>query len=275
MVRLLVSKHNLGRWAAYYVYKRIKDFKPTKLKPFVLGLPTGSTPLEMYKHLIKFNQQKLLSFKHVITFNMDEYVGLPKDHPASYHYYMHNHFFNHIDIEPENINILNGNATYLDYECKIFEEKIATLGGMELIIGGVGEDGHIAFNEPGSSLNSITRVKTLNYSTISANSRFFDDNIDKTPNLALTMGIKTILDAKEVLVLAKGFTKAHAVANAIEGSLSSMCPVTALQMHRNALMVCDEYAAYELKLKTIRYFENLLDEYYSMEQDLAKEGLTG
>ena len=273
-MRLLVSKYNLGKWAAHYVCKKIKQFQPTESKPFVLGLPTGSTPLDMYKQLIKFNEQKLISFKHVITFNMDEYVGLAEDHPESYHYYMHNNFFSHIDINPENINILNGNATYLEYECKLYEEKIAKLGGMNLIIGGVGEDGHIAFNEPGSSLNSVTRVKTLNYSTILANSRFFDNNTEKTPNLALTMGIKTVLDAEEVLILSKGLNKAQAVSHAIEGAISSMCPVTALQLHRNAAVICDEYAAFELKLKTIRYFENLKDEYDQLEQELVTMGST-
>lgn len=274
-MRLLVSQHSLGKWAAYYIYKKVVEFKPTESKPFVLGLPTGSTPLETYKELIKLNQQNLISFKHVVTFNMDEYVGLPEDHEQSYHYYMFNSFFNHIDIPHENVNILNGNATYLDYECKIFEEKISALGGMELILGGVGEDGHLAFNEPGSSLSSVTRVKTLNYSTILANSRFFEHNIEKTPNLALTMGVKTIMDAREVVVLAKGLNKAQAVAHAIEGSVSSMCPVTALQMHNKASIICDEYAAYELKLKTIRYFENLKDEYYAVEQEIATTGFTG
>lgn len=274
-MRLLVSQHSLGKWAAYYIYKKMVEFKPTESKPFVLGLPTGSTPLETYKELIKLNQQNLISFKHVVTFNMDEYVGLPEDHEQSYHYYMFNSFFNHIDIPRENVNILNGNATYLDYECKIFEEKIAALGGMELILGGVGEDGHLAFNEPGSSLSSVTRVKTLNYSTILANSRFFEHNIEKTPNLALTMGVKTIMDAREVVVLARGLNKAQAVAHAIEGSVSSMCPVTALQMHNKASIICDEYAAYELKLKTIRYFENLKDEYYAVEQEIATTGFTG
>jgi glucosamine-6-phosphate deaminase len=273
-MRLLVSNFSLGNWAAHYVCDKINQFNPTESNPFILGLPTGSTPLEMYKQLIKFNQQNLLSFKHVVTFNMDEYVGLAEDHPESYHYYMHNNFFKHIDIDPKNINILNGNATYLDYECKIYEEKIASYGGMNLILGGVGEDGHIAFNEPGSSLNSVTRVKTLNYSTILANSRFFDNNPDKTPNLALTMGIKTVLDAQEVLILAKGLNKAVAISHAIEGAISSMCPVTALQLHRNAAIVCDEYAAFELKLKTIRYFENLKDEYDALERKLANMGST-
>ncbi|MFN7095888.1 MAG: 6-phosphogluconolactonase, partial [Burkholderiales bacterium] len=190
-------------------------------------------------------------------------------------HYMFSNFFNHIDIDPVNINILNGNAIYLDYECKVFEDKIVMLGGINLLVGGLGEDGHLAFNEPGSSLSSVTRVKTLNYSTILANSRLFNDNIDKTPNLALTMGIKTILEAKDVIILAEGLVKSRAVAQAIEGSVSSMCPVTALQLHNKASVICDEYAAYELKLKTIRYFEQLNDDYYAMENEFSTIGFTG
>ncbi len=273
-MRLLVSKFNLGEWAAHYICNKINKFKPTDSKPFVLGLPTGATPIDMYKHLIKLNHQKLVSFKNVVTFNMDEYVGLAEDHPMSYHYYMYNNFFKHIDIDPKNINILNGNATYLEYECKVFEEKIAFYGGINLIIGGVGEDGHIAFNEPSSSLNSITRVKYLNYNTVLASSRLFDNNVNKTPNVALTMGIKTILDSNEVLILASGLNKSIALSNAIEGAVSSVCPITALQLHRNAAIICDEYAAYELKLKTIRYFENIKDDYDLLENQLTKMGST-
>ena len=268
-MRLLVSKFNLGNWAAQYICDKIKKHNPTKSNPFVLGLPTGSTPLEMYHQLIKLNQQKLVSFKHVVTFNMDEYVGLSPKHKESYHYYMYNNFFNHIDINPTNIHILDGNASNLENECKSYEDKITSFGGIDLMIGGVGDDGHIAFNEPSSSLSSITRIKTLNYTTILANSRFFDNNPDITPNIALTMGIKTILDAKEVLILARGLNKAVAVSHAIEGSISSMYPITALQLHKNAAIICDEYAAYELKLRTIKYFENLKDEYQELENKLA------
>lgn len=267
-MRLLISQHNLGKWAAHYIYKKIQSFKPTESKPFVLGLPTGSTPLEMYKELISLYKQKLLSFKHVITFNMDEYVGLPEEHDQSYHYYMYNNFFNHIDIPKKNINILNGNARSLEYECQEFEKKLTSLGSMELIIGGVGNDGHIAFNEPGSSLTSVTRIKTLNHSTILANSRFFNDNITNTPTVALTMGIKTILTAKDILVLARGANKALAVAQAVESGVSSMCPISALQFHGKSAIICDEYAAYELKLKTVRYFEDMKDEYSDMDAKL-------
>lgn len=270
-MRLLVSQHNLGKYAAYYIYKKLLAFKPTESKPFILGLPTGSTPLDMYNALIRLYNEKLISFKHVITFNLDEYVGLPENHPQSYHHYMFNNFFKHVDIKPENIHILNGNAANLTLECESFEVKIKQFGGIDLLLGGVGEDGHIAFNEPGSSLSSTTRVKTLSYSTVLANSRFFYNDTRKTPHLALTVGVKTVLDAKEILILAQGFNKSHAVMQAIEGGISSMCPITSLQLHNQATIVCDEYAAYELKLKTIRYFEQIKDEHSSLEQKLISE----
>jgi glucosamine-6-phosphate deaminase len=181
---------------------------------------------------------------------------------------MHHHFFDHIDIKKKNIHILNGNAKDLDAECDKYEAKIAKLGGIHLQLGGVGEDGHLAFNEPGSSLASKTRSKDLNLSTIIANSRFFDGDIEKTPKLALTIGIDTVMQAKEVVIMVKGLAKAPAVYQAIEGAVSSMCPITALQYHRKALIVCDESAAFDLRLKTIKYFENMQDEYSAMEQSL-------
>lgn len=267
-MRLLISKHNIGKWAAHYIVKKINDFDPQPNKLFVLGLPTGSTPLGMYNELIYLHKQNKVSFKNIITFNMDEYVGLPENHPESYHYYMQHNFFKHIDIRQENVHILNGNAPDLDAECANYEHKIAAVGGIDLQLGGVGEDGHIAFNEPGSSLASKTRSKDLNLSTIIANSRFFGDDIDKTPRLALTIGIDTIMQAKEVVIMVKGLSKANAVYQAIEGAVSSMCPITALQYHPKALIVCDEFAAYELKYKTLKYFENMADEYSILEASL-------
>lgn len=260
-MRLLISKHNLGKWAAHYVAGKINAFKPTADKPFVLGLPTGSTPLDMYNELISLNKAGQVSFEHVVTFNMDEYVGLPENHPESYHYYMHHYFFDHINIQAKNIHILNGNAADLDLECEQYEAAISAVGGIHLQLGGVGEDGHLAFNEPGSSLASKTRSKDLNMSTVIANSRFFDGDINKTPRLALTIGIDTVMQAEEVLIMVKGLAKAPAVFQAIEGSVSSMCPITALQYHRKTLILCDELATYELRVKTIKYFENMHDEY--------------
>jgi glucosamine-6-phosphate deaminase len=196
-------------------------------------------------------------------------VGLDCKDPNSYHYYMHSNFFDHIDIEKDNINILNGNAIDLEQECKNFEEKIFKYGGLNLLVGGVGEDGHIAFNEPCSSLVSLTRIKTLNHNTIFANSRFFKNDISQTPQMALTMGIKTILDAKDIVILAKGISKANAIANAIEGAVSGLWPVTALQMHNKVVIVCDDFATYNLKVKTIRYFEGVEDEYILIEKTIG------
>ena len=161
-MRLIIEPNyeQLSKWAANYVAAKIKKANPTAEKPFVLGLPTGSSPLGMYKNLIELNKQGVISFQNIITFNMDEYVGLPKDHPESYHSFMWNNFFSHIDIKPENVNILNGNAEDLEAECAAYEAKMKAAGGVDLFLGGIGPDGHIAFNEPGSSLSSRTRVKS-------------------------------------------------------------------------------------------------------------------
>jgi glucosamine-6-phosphate deaminase len=268
-MRLLVTHNLLGKWAAHYLSRKLQQFSANSTRPFVLGLPTGSTPLYMYQELVQLYRQGKISFKNVITFNMDEYVGLPQGHPQSYAHYMHTNFFDHVDIPKQNIHILDGNAKDLEAECNHFEQKIAACGGMDIIFGGVGEDGHIAFNEPGSSLNSETRVKTLNYSTIVANSRFFNHDLAQTPQLALTMGIKTILSSKEVVILAQGIKKARAVCQAIEGAISSICPITALQQHNKVVIACDDLATYELKVKTMRYFEDIHDEYSALLNQLT------
>ncbi|MDR2691523.1 MAG: glucosamine-6-phosphate deaminase, partial [Dysgonamonadaceae bacterium] len=198
----------LSQWAAHYVAVKINKANPTDENPFVLGLPTGSSPLGMYKCLIELNRKGLVSFEHVITFNMDEYVGLPEDHPESYHSFMRNNFFSHIDISPEHVNIPNGNAPDPELECENYEMKIRQAGGIDLFVGGIGPDGHIAFNEPYSSLHSGTRIKTLTAGTIIANSRFFDNDPEKVPKTALTVGVETIMSAREVLILANGHNKA-------------------------------------------------------------------
>lgn len=172
-MRVIITDKNVGDWAAVYVARKINEFKPTKERPFVLGLPTGGTPLEMYKRLIQLNKDGIVSFENVVTFNMDEYVGLTPDNDQSYHYYMHHNFFDHINIPKENINILDGMAEDYRAECQRYEDKIKSYGGIHLFLGGIGPDGHIAFNEPGSSLSSRTRDKELTMDTIIANSRFF------------------------------------------------------------------------------------------------------
>ncbi len=247
----------VSKWAAAYVAKRISEFKPTAKKPFVLGLPTGSSPIGMYKELISLNKKKIVSFKNVVTFNMDEYVGLPQKHPESYHSFMWSNFFAHIDINPKNINILNGNAKNLESECEQYETGIKKTGGIHLFIGGIGPDGHIAFNEPGSSLASRTRIKTLTHDTIVANSRFFGNDIDKVPKLALTVGVGTILDAKEVLLLITGYKKARALSHVVEGGVNHMWTVSALQLHPKGIIVCDDESTFELKVGTVKYFRDI------------------
>jgi glucosamine-6-phosphate deaminase len=258
-MRLVIceSADAVADWAARYVKYRLKAFAPTSDRPFVLGLPTGSTPLKMYRKLIEFYQAKQISFKHVVSFNMDEYVGLPKEHPQSYYSYMHQNFFNHIDIPQQHIHILDGNAVEAEAECQQYEDQIKAIGGVELFVGGVGEDGHVAFNEPGSSLESRTRLKTLTYSTIRANARFFDNDTTKVPKQALTVGVGTILDANEVMILAQGYSKAIALHHAIENGVNHMWTVSALQLHPKSIIVCDEDATLELKVKTVKYFKEL------------------
>jgi glucosamine-6-phosphate deaminase len=247
----------VSKWAASYVAKKINEYGPTKAKPFVLGLPTGSSPLGMYKELIKLNQAKKVSFKNVVTFNMDEYVKIAEDHPESYHSFMWNNFFGQLDIVKENVNILNGNAKDLAAECERYEKKIKQVGGIELFVGGIGPDGHIAFNEPGSSLASRTRVKTLTQDTIIANSRFFGGDGNKVPKTALTVGVGTVMDAREVMILVNGHNKARALWHAIEGAVNHLWTISALQLHPKGIIVCDEDAVDELKFGTVKYFKDI------------------
>lgn len=255
-MRLIIQPdyNEVSRWAAHYVAHRILEAQPTAEKPFVLGLPTGSSPLGMYRELINLNKQGIISFQNVITFNMDEYIGLPEEHPESYHAFMWNNFFKHIDIKRENVNILNGNAADLEVECADYEARIKAVGGIDLFLGGIGPDGHIAFNEPGSSLASRTRQKTLTTDTIIANSRFFDNDVNKVPKTALTVGVGTVLDAREVLIIVNGHNKARALKHAVEEGVSQMWTVSALQLHPRGIIVCDYEACYELKVGTYRYF---------------------
>ena len=251
------TPQQVAQWTARYIVEQIRLKSKLTSSPFVLGLPTGSTPLETYKELIRLYKAGEVSFKNVITFNMDEYVGLPEEHPESYHSFMWNNFFSHIDIKRDNVNILNGNAADLQAECDDYERRIAEAGGIDLFIGGVGEDGHLAFNEPFSSLDSRTRVKTLTEDTIIVNSRFFGGDVTKVPKLALTVGVGTVCSANEVMVLALGHKKARAVQQCVEGALSHAWTITALQTHPKGVLVCDEPAVGELKVNTYRYFKDI------------------
>ncbi len=258
-MRLIVQKdyETMSTWAAYYVARAIIKAEPKQNSPFVLGLPTGSTPLGMYRILTDLYNQGVISFRHVVTFNMDEYVGIPSDHPQSYRRFMQDNFFSSIDIPKENINFLDGNAPDPDEECRRYEQAIDSYEGIDLFLGGIGTDGHLAFNEPGSSLTSRTRVKTLAEETRVSNSRFFDHDISKVPQYALTVGVGTIMDAREVLILAYGHSKARALKHVIEEGVNHMWTVSALQQHRRATILCDEDATDELTVGTVKYFKQM------------------
>lgn len=258
-MRLIIEPdyQTISKWVAAYVAKRINDYAPTPDNMFVLGLPTGSTPMGTYKELIALHKAGKVSFANVKTFNMDEYCGIPQDHPQSYHTFMWTNFFSHIDIKRENVNILNGNAPDPEEECMDYEDRIDEAGGINLFLGGIGPDGHIAFNEPYSSLSSRTRVKTLTLDTIIANSRFFDNDVNKVPKTALTVGVGTILDSEEVLIIVNGYGKARALAQGIEESVNHRWTVSALQTHPKGVIVCDEDATAELRVGTYKYFKDI------------------
>ncbi len=251
----------LSLWAAEYVVNKINAFNPTDDRKFVLGLPTGSSPIGMYQAIIKAHKEGRISFKNVLTFNMDEYVNLPEDHPESYHTFMKKNLFDHIDCPKENIHILNGNAENLQAECAHYEQMIKDAGGIDLFIGGIGPDGHIAFNEPGSSLSSRTRIKTLTTDTRIANARFFGGNPENVPSLALTVGVGTVMSAKEVLILCNGHNKSRALQAAVEGAVTQMWTISSLQLHPHGIVVCDEAACEEIKHGTYRFFKDVEKDY--------------
>ena len=258
-MRLIIEKDydQLSKWAAEHVIERINKFNPTPDHKFVLGLPTGSSPIGMYRALAEACKEGRVSFKNVLTFNMDEYVGLPESHPESYHSFMAHNLFDHIDCPKENIHILNGNAENLEAECAHYEQMIEEAGGIDLFIGGIGPDGHIAFNEPFSSLTSRTRVKTLTTDTRIANSRFFGGDMNAVPATALTVGVGTVMAAREVMILCNGHNKARALQAAIEGPVTQAWTISALQTHQHGIIVCDESATDELKVSTYKYFKDI------------------
>lgn len=214
----------------------------------VLGMATGSTPLGLYQELVRMHREEGLDFAQVSTFNLDEYVGLHPTDPQSYHSFMHENFFKHVNISRSNIYIPSGTTSNYKSFCSWYEQRIEECGGIDVQILGIGSDGHIAFNEPGSSLSSRTRLKTLAKPTIDDNARFFERSED-VPIYAITMGVGTILEARSLLLLAHGENKARAVAQAVEGPVTSMITASALQLHSAAKMIIDEAAASELKMR--------------------------
>ena len=237
------TKEEASRLAADMIAGLVK-----KTPKCVLGLATGSTPVEMYKCLAADVKAKKISFKSVKSWNLDEYWGLPGTHDQSYRYFMDKNLFDHIDIVKKNTHVLNGLAKDWKKEVKAYEAAIKKAGGIDLQVLGIGSDGHIAFNEPGSSLASRTRLVSLTPQTIKDNARFFKKAAD-VPKYALSMGVGTIMESKTIVLLAFGANKAEAVKGAVEGGISQFCTASALQMHKDAWFFCDEAAASKLKLK--------------------------
>lgn len=241
-INILDSYDDLSRAAAAMVV-HVLNVKPNA----VLGLATGSTPLGLYRELVRLHRDEGLDFSQVTTFNLDEYVGLSKDHPQSYYHFMHANLFEHINIAPQNIYIPSGTTNNYEAFCHWYEQRIQECGGIDLQILGIGSDGHIAFNEPSSSLGSRTRIKTLARQTIKDNARFFQ-HADEVPIYAITMGVGTILEAKQIVLLASGANKAAAIAAAVEGPVTSMVTASALQLHRDTTCFLDREAAGNLKM---------------------------
>jgi glucosamine-6-phosphate deaminase len=256
-MKLIIQKNYdlMCEWAANHIIDAINSHKEER--PFVLGLPTGSSPLGVYKRFIIANKAGKVSLKNVVTFNMDEYVGLPREHDQSYWYFMHENLFKHIDIPAENINILDGMAADLEEECANYEKKIESYGGIDLFLGGCGVDGHIAFNEPFTSLNSRTGIRDLTEDTRIVNSRFFGNDPTKVPAKALSVGVGTVTDSKVVLLLISGHNKARALKECVEGGVNQMWTISALNLHNDAIIACDETACGELQVNTYKYFRDI------------------
>ncbi|WP_339319075.1 glucosamine-6-phosphate deaminase [Paenibacillus sp. FSL R10-2734] len=212
----------------------------------VLGLATGSSPVGVYAKLVEMHQKGLVSFSKVTSFNLDEYIGLPVDHPQSYRSFMNEQLFNHIDIDPKQTHIPNGNAADMEAECLAYDKMLEEKGPVDLQILGIGSNGHIGFNEPDDNLSSKTHVVDLLEDTREANARFFD-TLDDVPRQAVTMGIGGILKARQILLLVRGANKAEAIRNAVEGPITTQCPASLLQSHPNVIVLVDEGAGKWLK----------------------------
>lgn len=241
----IIIKDNaqLASEAAARVVARLVREKPNA----VIGLATGSTPLMLYKAMIRLHQNEGLDFSQVTTFNLDEYIGLPRDHERSYCAFMWESLFSQINIKPENVNIPDGMAEDVPAFCDAYERRIVEAGGIDLQVLGIGSDGHVGFNEPTSSFASRTRIKTLTRRTVADNARFFDGDESQVPHHCITMGIGTIMDARMNLLMAFGANKAAAVAATIEGPVAAIMPASILQHHPHAKIFIDEPATAELK----------------------------
>nr|WP_330389319.1 glucosamine-6-phosphate deaminase [Geosporobacter ferrireducens] len=243
MMKIYVEDNyqKLSKKAAYILASQIR------LKPdSVLGLATGDTPLGMYRELVAMHQREDLDFREIKTFNLDEYYGLEKENPQSYHYYMMENLFKHVNIRKENIHIPDGEASDIEEACSRYEGLIRQAGGIDLQVLGIGRNGHIGFNEPDVKFEATTHLVHLDADTIQANARFFD-SIDKVPTQAISMGIKTIMQAKKIVLLASGHEKREIVQKALEGKILPELPASVLQLHNDVVVILDQKAAGELK----------------------------
>ena len=241
---IIKSNYDTMSKAAAQVVADVLNTKPNA----VLGMATGSSPLGVYKELVRLHNDEGLDFSQVTTFNLDEYVGLSIKHPQSYHHFMHENFFRHVNIPSQNIYIPSGTTQNYQAFCQWYEQRIEQCGGIDVQLLGIGSDGHIAFNEPTSSLSSRTRLKTLAKQTIDDNARFFEQRED-VPTYAITMGVGTILESRQIVLLASGENKADVVAASVEGPVTSMVTASALQLHPSTLFYVDEAAASKLKMR--------------------------
>ena len=246
---ILPSKEDCAKLGGQLIFNLVKDNPES-----VLGLATGSTPVPLYEELIRLHKENNLSFSNVTSFNLDEYIGLSKNHPCSYRYFMQEQLFDSVDINFNSTHVPNGLAEDIQAECEAYEQSILDAGGIDLQILGIGSDGHIGFNEPCSSLSSRTRMKTLTGETIKDNARFFESEND-VPRHCITMGVVTILDTKSVLLFAFGEGKSDIIAKAVEGPISSMVPASALQLHPKVKVILDDAAA--SKLVNIDYYKEV------------------
>jgi glucosamine-6-phosphate deaminase len=249
---LKASPEEVGREAARVVANAVRRNPSARL-----GLATGSTMLGMYRELVRLHREEKLDFSRVVTFNLDEYLGLGSNHPQSFHHFMQQNFFAHVNVKSENIHIPDGGikGNYQQY-CASYENGIRDSGGLDLQVLGIGRNGHIGFNEPTSSLGSRTRLKVLSKETIEDNRRFFGAE-EEIPQCAITMGIGTILEAKRVLLLASGSSKATAISKAIEGPVTASVTASALQLHGEVTFIVDREAGAQLKQQ--EYYQRVLD----------------
>ncbi|MDK2818542.1 MAG: N-acetylglucosamine-6-phosphate deacetylase [Spirochaetota bacterium] len=256
-MRLIITEEHVGDWAAYFIAKRILDFNPTEQNPFILGIPGGGTVLPMYERLVQFHRDGVLSFKNIVFFNTGEYLGISPSNVNSFYSTINTRFFNFVDAELKNIHLLNSLAEDIKEEGQRYEELIKSYGGVHLWICGLGDDGHLAFNEPGSSLTSRTRDKELTFETRVANAKFFNGKVELVPKIALTIGVGTLLDAQEIVVLAQGSAKARALQVSIEEGINHLYPASALQMHTKATFVASEEAVVDIRVRTYRYHKEV------------------